>query len=391
MKECRKLLSQNVGVDVSKDTLDVVFSTMDMERHIKVKASRKFPNSLQGYKGFIKWLETKYIDDCEPSILMEATGIYYEHFAWFLHEREYAVSVILPTKAKRYLQAIGNKSKNDKIDAKGLSRMGMEQKLPLWQPLSKNIYRLRLLTRQLEDFNNQRTVFLNQLHALNHSAFSVKEVEKNLKKMIKELERGISSINKSIEKLIMEDEKLSSKVENVLSIRGVGIKTIAVLLSETNGFETFESQGQLVSYSGYDIIENQSGKYSGKTRMSKKGNAHIRRAMHLPAFGVVRYQVTPFTNLYNRLIERGKTKMQAYVAVQRKLLILIWALWKNDQPYDPDHHLNNYKRNSGNDKPKPLFSLGSEGDIKKVAPESTGATLDELPYNESPEALFSLT
>jgi len=178
---------------------------------------------------------------------MEATGIYYEHFVWFLHERGYAVSVILPTKAKRYLQAIGNKSKNDKIDAKGLSRMGLEQKLPLWQPFSKNIYRLRLLTRQVEDFNNQRTVFLNQLHALNHSVFSVKEVEKNLKKMIKELERGISRINKSIEKLIMVDEKLRSKVQNILSIRGVGIKTIAVLLSETNGFETFESQGQLVS------------------------------------------------------------------------------------------------------------------------------------------------
>jgi len=82
--------------------------------------------------------------------------------------------------------------------------------------------------------------------------------------------------------------------------------------------------------------------------------------------------------------------MQAYVAVQRKLLILIWALWKNDQSYNPDYHLNYYKSNSGIDKPKPLFSLGSEGDIKKVGPESTGATLDEVPYNESPEALFSL-
>jgi len=50
----KKLLSQNVGIDVSKDTLDVVFSTMDMERHIKVKASRKFPNTLQGYKEFTK-------------------------------------------------------------------------------------------------------------------------------------------------------------------------------------------------------------------------------------------------------------------------------------------------------------------------------------------------
>ncbi|AEV33888.1 transposase [Owenweeksia hongkongensis DSM 17368] len=387
MEECTRLSSQNVGVDVSKDTLDVVFSTMDLKRQVKVKASRKFSNKLHGFKDFIKWIDDKSIEGFEPTILLEATGVYYEQFAWFLYERKYAVSVILPTKAKRYFQAIGNKSKNDKIDATGLSRMGLEQRIPLWQPLSKDFYRLRLLTRQLEDFNEQRTVILNQLHALSHSAYSVKEVEKNFKKLLKELDKGIVSINKSIEKLLMEDAKLRPKVEKIITIPGVGVRTIAVLLAETNGFETFENQGQLVSYSGYDIVHNQSGKYSGKTKMSKKGNAHIRRAMHLPAFGVVRCQVTPLAALYKRLTERGKTKMQAYVAVQRKLLILIWALWKKDQAYDPTYHIKNI---SDNEESKLLFSLVSKGDTKKIALERTRATLDELPYNESPEVLFSL-
>lgn len=389
MKEDRELLVQNVGVDVSKDALDVVLATMNFAREIKIKGSRKFPNTVQGFREFIKWVEAKRTKSCELRVLMEATGIYYEQFAWYLHEREYAVSVVLPTKAKRYLQAIGNKSKNDKIDAKGLSRMGLEQNLSPWRPLSKNIYRLRLLTRQLEDFNNQRTVFLNQLHALSHSAYPVKEVEKNLNKLIGELEKGIANINTAIEKLIKDDEKLANRVDKILKIKGVGIKTIAVLLAETNGFETFENQGQLVSYSGYDIIENQSGKHNGKTKMSKKGNAHIRRAMHLPAFGVVRYQQGTFNNLYNRLIAKGKTKMQAYVAVQRKLLVLIWALWKKDQEYDQNYHLSTQKY-SGNDEPKPFFSLGSVGDTKKVGPASTGPTVEELPCNESPEALFSL-
>jgi transposase len=70
---------------------------------------------------------------------MEATGIYYEQLPWFFYERDILVSVILPTKAKRYLQAIGNKSKNDKIISKGLARMGLEKCLPLWKPLSRNI------------------------------------------------------------------------------------------------------------------------------------------------------------------------------------------------------------------------------------------------------------
>ncbi|MCG8319976.1 MAG: transposase [Cytophagales bacterium] len=192
-----------------------------------------------------------------------------------------------------------------------------------------------------------------------------------------------------IEKLIGEDVDLSSRVEKILAIKGVGLKTIAVLLAETNGFATFENQGQLVSYAGYDVVKKQSGKRSGKARMSKKGNDHIRRAMHMPAFGVVRNQVTPFASLYERLTAKGKKKMQAYVAVQRKLLILIWTLWRKNEPYDPKFDQQRDKT-SGNDEPKPLFSLGPEGDIKEIDPDKTRATQDELPYKESHEALFSI-
>jgi len=231
-------------------------------------------------------------------------------------------------------------------------------------------------------------VFLNQLHALGHSAYGVKEVEKNLKKMVKELEKGISQLEKAIEQLIEEDESLYPKVQKLLSIKGVGIKTIAVLLAETNGFASFENQGQLVSYSGYDIVKNQSGQRLGKTRMSKKGNAHIRRAMHMPAFGVVRNQVTPFVSLYERLIGKGKKKMQAYVAVQRKLLILIWTLWRKNEYYDPRFEQNE-NNTSGNDEPKHLFSLNPVGDIKDIAPAKAKAIQDELPCKESPETLFS--
>lgn len=90
-----------------------------------------------------------------------------------------------------------------------------------------------------------------------------------------------------------------------------------------------------------------------------------------------------------RLIGRGKTKMQAYVAVQRMLLILIWALWRKHEAYDPDFSLKG-KDTSSNDEPKLLFLLGSEGDNKQVAPVETEAKQDELPGNESPEVLFSL-
>ena len=393
------LLCQNVGVDVSKDSLDVVFSTLDMERRVRVKASRKFSNTPAGFRQLQRWVESKRTAEVELRVLMEATGVYYEQLAWFLHQQRYQVSVILPTKAKRYLQALGNKSKNDRIDAKGLARMGLEQLLPLWQPLSENIYQLRLLTRQLEDFTNQRTVFFNQLHALGHSAFAVKQVEKSLKKMVRTLDKSIQELEEAIRELIYQDPLLAERVEKILAIKGVGLKTVAVLIAETNGFATFERQGQLVSYAGYDVVENQSGKRSGRTRISKKGNAHIRRAMHMPSLGAVRCKEPALTALYERLLARGKTKMQAYVAVQRKLLVLVWSLWRKNQVYDPLYGQRQQQAQEDIQSLEAGASLSgvSEADKKptaaekEIAPALARATQDEHPVPVGPGALFQVT
>jgi hypothetical protein len=208
--------------------------------------------------------------------------------------------------------------------------------------------------------------------------------------MVKELEKGISQLEKAISNCIEQDAMLKPKIEKITSIKGVGMKTAAVVISETNGFANFENQAQLVSYAGYEVVENQSGQKSGKTRISKKGNAHIRRALHLPAFGVVKNGVISFKAQHQRLLARDKTKMQAYVAVQRKLLILIWALWRKDETYEPNFFSQQKETTSSNEEPKPFFSLASEGDRYKVAPDHTRATLDGLPCNVSPEALFSL-
>ena len=72
-----------------------------------------------------------------------------------------------------------------------------------------------------------------------------------------------------------------------------------------------------------------------RTRISKKGNSHIRRALHLPAFALVKHE-PQFQQLFDRVLERTGIKMKAYVAVQRKALILIYTLFKNDLEFDPN-------------------------------------------------------
>lgn len=334
-----KKLKYSVGIDMSKNDFKACLSVIDESQRVTVKSSRTFPNSQTGFSELLKWV-TKYHEKEIPIFfLVEATGVYHEQLAWFLYIKGMSISVILANRAKRYLQSLGVKSKNDKIDAKGLAQMCAEKSLASWSPISKNIYQLRALTRLHEDLQNQRTTLINQLHATIHGMQQIKEVKKSLQRMSSAIDREIAMIESKIKKLIEEDEILKSKYEKITAIKGIGLMSFSVIVAETNGFELFKNKAQLVSYAGYDIVENQSGQRSGLTRMSKKGNAHIRRVLHMPAFNAVKYDPS-FKAFYDRVYENSRFKMKAYVAVQKKLLCIIYSLWKSDQAYDPGYQCN---------------------------------------------------
>src|SRR5690349_72503 len=119
-----------LGIDISMKSFQVCLSTLDTELSVKVVASRKFTNDPAGFKEFTEWIRKHCKQPGIPlAILMEATGVYYENCALYLLKAGHKVSVVLPNKAKRYLQSRGHKSKNDKIDARGLSQMAAEQTL----------------------------------------------------------------------------------------------------------------------------------------------------------------------------------------------------------------------------------------------------------------------
>jgi transposase len=269
---------------------------------------------------------------------MEATGVYHENCALYLFEKGYDVSIILPNKAKHYLISMGLKSKNDSIDAEGLSKMGAEQCLDLWRPAGKYFYELRQYTRQHQNLQEQKTVINNQLHALEFGMYEVKSVIQQLKEVVQLFDKQIKELEKMIKKHLESDQIVKQKVDNICQIKGIGTLTIATILAETNGFELFKNYKQLVSYSGFDVVERESGSsVTGKTRISKKGNSHIRRALFMPAFTAVKYQEPSFFGLYERTYAKHSIKMKSYVAVQKKLLTTIYHLWKKNEEYNSNY------------------------------------------------------
>lgn len=334
------MLKYSVGLDISSKSINGCLSTIDVGQKVTVKTTQTFTNSKTGFKAINAWIGKNQKDKNIPLVIcMEATGNYHESCALWLFEMGYSVSVVLPNKAKNYLKSLGNKSKNDSIDAKGLAQMGAEQCLSIWSPFGRFFYELRSLTRHHQSLQEQKTVSKNQLHAIKNGMYSSKAVEKQLESMIKLIDKQLEQLEFAIKNQLQTKEEVWEKVCNICTIKGVGLLTTAIVLAETNGFELFENAKQLVSYSGYDVIENQSGKHNGKTRISKKGNSRIRRAMFMPAFQVVTYQVKPFCNLFNRTFEKHGLKMKSYVAVQKKLLTTIYALWKTNTAFNQEYQV----------------------------------------------------
>jgi transposase len=327
---------QCLGLDVSKDKLDACFSKLCSDQSVKIQGTRVFSNTSQGWKAIVSWVK-RFIKnpDIPFVVVLEATGVYHEGVAYYLKENGIGVCVTLPNKSKNYARSLNVKTKTDRADAQILARMGLERKMDLWQGPSPILRKLKRLTRERDALLQQKTIVSNQLHANKHEYQSEKMTIKRRRELIKFIDKQIKLVELEIQEVLDGNTEFKQRIENVCTLKGVGTLTAVCVVAEANGFDLIENKNQLVSYAGYDVVERQSGtSLKGKTRISKKGNSHIRKALYFPALSASRHE-PKLKNLYERVVERNpKVKMIGAVAVQRKLLVLIYTLYKTNKPYD---------------------------------------------------------
>lgn len=321
-----------VGIDMAKDAFHCAIMFLLVDQSLKCKASRKFSNSVKGFKEFLEWVEKNVKIDCSINFTMEATGVYYENLAFFLYNDNRQVNVLLPNKVKKFAESLGNKSKTDKIDSKIIGQMGVERHHMSWDPGSKIFQRLKKLTRERENIQKDRTALQNQIHAEKHSIFAEEECLSRYNDRLDLLNEQLKIVDKQIEKTIASDEEVNRKVKQIKKTPGISTTTIATVIAETYGFAAFTSIKQVTSFAGLDVVQKESGNYKGKTRISKKGNSHIRRVLYMPSLNAKQYNPT-LKIFYERLNIRKDNALISTTAVQRKLLCLIYTLWKNDTEY----------------------------------------------------------
>ncbi|WKK84074.2 IS110 family transposase [Marivirga arenosa] len=331
-----QLIRQSVGIDIAMNDFKVCYGYMTTKMDQELVAESSFENTVRGMEGFLAWL-ADFVHSAENLyFVMEATGVYHERLCHYLNNQGLNVSVMPSGRVKKYAQSLKQRSKTDLLDAKMLCNLGLERKLDLWVAPSQELLELKQMSRERGQLVKEQSALKCKLHALEHGFLDKSKVIKRLRERLQLLAVQIQEVEMEMRALIAKSHQLKRKVDQLTSIPGISLLSAVVVIGETLGFHGIKNAKQLTSYTGYDVVHRESGLYRGKTSISKRGNSHIRAMLHMPSMTAVRCNPTlkPF---YERLKTKKSKPIIALVAVQRKLLCLMFTLWNTDTKYDADY------------------------------------------------------
>lgn len=333
----KKVIKQVLGIDIAQKELVVCLGRMYEDWTPELYCHKTFSNTAKGFAVLLQWVGKLTDHGVGVRYVMEATGVYHESLAYFLNDQGLEVSIILPNKISNYARSLTIKTVTDKTASEAITLFGLERKTELWKkplPVYKSI---KQLTRERDQIVVERTMVKNQYHAEMAEAYPGDTSIKRINKRIELLNQQEKEITAEISSLIKTDQKVDQQMQLLCSLPGVGVLTAATILAETNGFDLIRNKRQLASYAGLDVKEKCSGtSVKGKPQISKRGNRFIRKAMHMPALAAIRHD-EHFKAVFVKLVSRHGIKMKAAVAVQRKLLELMFTLYKTGKKYDPDY------------------------------------------------------
>jgi transposase len=315
-----------LGIDVSKAKLDCML----FDASTKKQKSKVVPNTSAGFKQLLEWLEKN--KTLALHVIMEPTGVYHEPAALALADAGLTLSLVNPAQLRSFAQGLGVKSKTDKADSAVLARYGATQNPPAWQPPSHSARTLKaLLSRRdavaddlLRERNRQETA---------HATDTPGPVLRSIHDSIAYIEAELTRLQKMISDHIDSDPDLREKKDLLETIPGVGPR-VSDHITALFAARTFDRAEQLAAYLGLVPVQWESGSsVKGRPRMSKAGPSHLRKLLYMPAVVAVRHNPHIKAH-YERLIEKGKSKMAALGAAMRKLAHLCFGVVNSKKPYD---------------------------------------------------------
>lgn len=302
-----------VGVDVAKATL---VACIDGTAARVTVANEEQPIQ--------RWLETL---PCQAVVGMESTGCYHLKLAQAVHGSGRVAYVLNAADVYYYAKGLGARSKTDRVDAGVIARYVTEhhRRLHAWCPGSEVQVALQTLLQRRANLVRHQVAVRQLMRAVPGLDESARDLER-------EFDQVLAQIDRQVRAYLAKDAQLQGRCDLLRTIIGIGPQ-ISVLLAALFSRIAFANADALVAYSGLDPRAHDSGPRSGRRRLSKRGNAELRRMLFLAGLGASHSKV--FGPLYRSLKARGFKPTEALVILGRKLLRIAWAIWNRGQPFDP--------------------------------------------------------
>ena len=304
-----------VGIDVSKDKLDVA--------RLPQTQDRQFENSAGGIAQFIKQLP----EAGNVLIVLEATGGYEERLVGELLLLGHLVARVNPRLVRDFAKATGRLAKTDRIDARVIAEFGKLLKPRTMEPVTEEQLQLKELITRRRQLITLRTAENNRLGQARTNVS-----KKSINKVIKLLSREIETLDKEISKRLSDNDDWQDAVKILSSTPGVGDITVATLLADLPELGTLNRE-QIAALAGLAPFNRDSGKKKGR-RSIFGGRASVRAVLYMATVTAIRWN--PVIREFSRRLESaGKPYKVRITACMRKLLVILNTMMKNQTPWEP--------------------------------------------------------
>jgi transposase len=269
-----------IGLDVSKATLDAC-----LLRAQGKPLHKQFANTPAGWAKLLRWAQS-LAAGARLHFCLEATGAYSTGVASFLAEAEQIVSVENPARVQAFGVGLGLLNKTDKSDALAIATYCQKREPAPWRLSLPQVRLLMALLRRLEALSPHRVQALNRLGEPGWP----KEVQRSLKKSLAFLDKESAALKAQIQQHMDRHPDLKADRQLLLSIPGIGETLAAIILAELPAVDSFASAQSAAAYAGLSPQQKRSGtSVKARTHLTKAGNAHLRRALYMPALSAIRF------------------------------------------------------------------------------------------------------
>lgn len=320
-----------LGIDVSKQKLDCYFS-QGIERRPMHKNIFQVSNDSKGFEKIALYLNRRGIALSDVTTILEPTSVYHIELIYWLYSQNGTICLANPKDVRNYARSLGRESKTDRLDCFVLAQFGLTRTLQIWKPKSQNIRKLDILIRTRRQIVQDRVkeqVRLSEMTKISHEIAG--RFHESLLTMLEEMEKKITA---EIKELISNDMVLNKASKRLQTIPGVG-PILASLLIVLFSNHTFETGNQATAFCGIVPKEFQSGtSVLRQVRMTKRGPGEIRAVLRMAATALLTSKKqSRLKSYYEHLITEGKSKACALGAVMRKIVVVAFAVWRNEKDY----------------------------------------------------------